>query len=110
MADARVRSARRESHLHVVLPAKSAVVPLVIDINLERIPGPAIRRSLRRIRDVLAQRVEHGRRGLDAVAQEYIDVLASTWLGVSMELQVPGGRVAGVDLFEGHLEDRLRRV
>src|SRR5512132_1069689 len=67
---------RPEANLICMLsvPAKDAVARRVIDVNHE--DGPACRRGRRGCRDVRAERIERGRRGLDAVAQEHVYVLA----------------------------------
>ena len=87
-----MRPARGEPHLHVVRPAKDAVVlPVIIDVNLEE--APACRLGFRGLHDVLCERIERGVRspcGLDAVAQEDVQILASTLsTGVPVELKVP---------------------
>jgi hypothetical protein len=110
VADARVRLARGEPHLHVRRPAQGAVVVVVIDVDREDV-RPACRRGRRGRRDVLAEPIEGVERvdvsrGLDAVAQEHIRLAG----GIPVELEMPRGRVARVDLLERNLEDRLRRM
>src|SRR5215831_7533816 len=100
--------------LHVCPPAKVAVERPVIDVNNE--DAPAVRRAPRGRRDILADPIERVERvdvsrGLDAVAQEHVHVLASLRSTVvPVELEMPRGRVARVDLLERHVEDRLRRM
>jgi len=101
-ADACVRQARGEPHLHVVRPASGAVVRRVVDVGVEY--GPAHRRGRRSRLDVRCERMERGWRGGDTVAQEHVRRAC----GVSVELDVPRERVVRVDVLECHLEDRLR--
>ena len=63
----------------------------IIDVNLEE--APACRLGFRGLHDVLCERIERGVRspcGLEAVAQEDVQILASTLItGVPVELKVP---------------------
>src|SRR5262245_4544504 len=104
LADGGVRPARGIPHLHVVSPSSTTPPGAVED------PGGDPRATCRGVRrgchDVCSKRMDGSRGIRNSVAQEHI-LRADP---ISVELKVPRGGVARINLLKSHLKDTLRGV